>query len=297
VSDVSAVDVPDQPQGDQHYIAPWIEESAIPSSRLAKLPRDVSLGFAIACATDLLYTLSGSQFRWGRSVVRPTALNSGWQFQNQLYPYSSMSGYGSAWGFAAGWAWTAIGMGWWQYGQDSSECVLQGIVRKINQVMVDGVVLDPSLYTVYDDRRLVRLIDPTGQSSGAWPWEQNLGLPLTQSGTWAVDYEWGTHPPPSGEMACAELTIELAKAFGGDDETRFNPRVLQVTTEGISMQTANALQYIQQRLSGLPLVDIFLKSYNPDGNRRQQSAFLAPNSTMNREMSDSLISGSGFGLA
>lgn len=289
--DVEAVAVPSQPQGDQHYIAPWVTEEQIPKSRLAGLPPDVSLGFVIACATDLLYTLSGRQFRWGRSVVRPTALNSGWQYQNQLYPYSSMSGYGSAWGFAAGWAWTAIGMGWWQYGQDSSECVLQGIVQKINQVMVDGAVLDPSLYTVYDDRRLVRLIDPQGQSSGAWPWEQNLGLPLTEGGTWMVDYEWGQHPPASGEMAAMELTIEMAKAFGGDDKTRFNPRILSVSTEGVSMQTGDALQYIVQSLTGLPLVDVFLKAYNPDGERRQQSAFLAPNSVLNRSMSDSLIPG------
>lgn len=289
---MTTTEVPTQPQGDQHYVAAWIEEGDIPQKRLDKLSgSDVSIGFAIACATDLLYVLSGRQFRWGRSVVRPTALNSGWQFQNQLYPYSSMSGYGSAWGFAAGWAWTAIGMGWWQYGQDSSECVLQGPVTKINSVMVDGAVLDPSNYALYDKRRLVRMIDPLRQSSGAWPWEQNLMLPLSEGGTFAIDYEWGSHCGPAGQMACGELAVELARAFAGDDETRFNPRVLSITTEGVSMQTGDALAYIEKELTGLPLVDIFLQAMNPRG-RRQRSAFLAPNSTMNRSVPDSMIPGS-----
>lgn len=284
------IDVPSQPQGAKVYVAAWIEEEHIPASRL--LGVTVPIGFAIACATNLLYVLSGRQFRWGRSVVRPSALNSGWQFQNQLYPYSSMSGYGSAWGFAAGWAWTGIGMGWWQQGQDSSECLLQGPVRRINQVMVDGAVLDPSQYAVYDERSLVRLLDPQGQSSGAWPWEQNLMLPLTEGGTWMVDYEWGTAAPPDGQMACLELAVELAHAMSGNDKTRFNPRVLSIATEGVSVQTGDAMTYIVKSLTGLPLCDLFLQAHNPDGRRRRRSLFLAPNSTMDRQMPDSLIPGS-----
>ena len=38
-----------------------------------------------------------------------------------------------------------MGMGWWQGGQDLSECVLQGPVQKVNLVLVDGEALTPNV--------------------------------------------------------------------------------------------------------------------------------------------------------
>jgi hypothetical protein len=271
----------------QHFLAAWCEESDIPQGRRENID-DVPLAFAIAVATDLLYVGSGRQFRSGRSIIRPTSISSSYASQSYLYPYSSMSGYGAAWGFAAGWSWTALGMGWWQGGQDLSEVVLQGPVRNVNQVIVDGVVLQPTDYTLYDGRRLVRNVDASGQTTGAWPWNQQLQLPLTESGTWAIDYNWGKVPPPSGKAACIELAIEVARALSGADDTRLPARVLSVSTQGVSVAVGDPLTFIREGLMGIPICDLFLSQYNRGGLRRR-SIILSPNSQQGREQS-SLIS-------
>lgn len=270
-----------EPQS-QHFLAPWCEESDIPQGRREAI-EDVSLAFAIAVATDLLFVLSGRQFRSGRSIIRPTPIGSSYGNQSYLYPYSSMSGYGAAWGFAAGWSWTALGQGWWQSGQDLSEVVLQGPVQRINLVMVDGVTLEDSDYTLYDKRRLVRNVDATGQTTGAWPWNQQLQLPLTEPGTWMIDYNWGKSPPASGKAACIELAIEVAKALTGDDTGSLPARVLSVATEGITLAVGDPLTYIREDLIGIPLVDMFLNTYNK-GKLRRRTIMIGPNSQQGREM-------------
>jgi len=296
MTNTAAVDVP----ANSHGINPWCQESDLPEKRLEKVP-DTDRAFMIHAATDLLYVLSGRQYRSGRSVVRPCAISSSYGTQSYLYPYSSMSGYGAAWGFAAGWSWTAVGMGWWQNGQDLSELVLQGPVTKINSVVVDGFNLggwpvspgggpNPN-FTLYDGRRLVRNVNQSDQgATSAWPWNQQLQLPLTESGTFGVDYEWGRLPPESGKLACIELAVQLALAISGDNSAKLPSRVLTVATQGITMAVGDPLTYIREDLTGLPICDLFLNSINPNKLRRR-SVFMGPNSILNREQQPGVFPG------
>lgn len=282
MTNTAAVEVP----ANSHGINPWCTEADLPAKRLTKV-QDTDLAFMIAAATDLLYVLSGRQYRTGRSVVRPTTIQSGYANQSYLYPYSSMSGYGDAWGFASGWAWSAIGLGWWQNGQDLSELVLQGPVTKINAVLVNGSALggwppDNPNFTLYDQRRLVINVNNQSGLPSAWPWAQQLNLPLTEGGTFAVDYEWGRPPPESGRLACIELAVALALAHTGDNDSKLPSRVLSIATQGVTMAVGDALTYIREDLTGLPICDLFLNSVNPQKLRRR-SAFLAPNSILGRE--------------
>jgi hypothetical protein len=269
-----------------HFVNPWCTEADLPAKRLA-IVQDIDQAFMIGAATELLYILSGRQFRTGRSIIRPTSIGSGYANQSYLYPYSSMSGYGAGWGFAAGWAWTAIGMGWWQNGQDLSELVLQGPVRRINNVVINGQSLgayppsNPN-YTLYDKRRLVLMVG-SGSQQPAWPWEQAINLPLTEYGTFMVDYEWGKGPGPLGKLACIELATEMCLALSGDNDSKLPSRVLSIVTSGITMAVGDPLTYIREDLTGLPLCDWFLNAKNPNRLRRR-SVFLAPNSTLNREV-------------
>jgi hypothetical protein len=270
-----------EPQS-QHFLAAWASEEDIPAGRRKNLD-DISVAFAIAVATDLLYVLSGRQFRSGRSLVRPTPIDSAYGSQSYLYPFSSMSGYGSSWGFASGWAWSALGLGWEQ-GQDLSECVLQGPVQEIEWVTVDGAVLDPSCYTLYEKRRLVRNVDATGQTSGAWPYSQKLQLSLSQPGTFGISYRWGKDPPAGGKAAAIELAIEVAQALSGEGTTRLPARVLSVATAGVNVAVGDALSFVRASLTGIPLVDMFLMAYNPNGALRRRAVFLGPNSRQGRSM-------------
>lgn len=259
-----------------HYLAPWCTEDDLPVKRLADVT-DVKRAFAIAAATNLLYLMSGRQYRSGRSVIRPTAISNSWNFQNTMYPYSSMSGYGGAWGFAAGWAWTAMGMGWWQNGEDTTRVQLTAPVRRINMVMVDGAVLDPSMYKLFNRKYLYRMLDATGQANGSWPWQQNIQMPITEPGTWVIDYEWGKGPPPAGVMACISLSTELALAMSGAKTAKLSDRIITISTEGTNVAVGEAMDYLKESFTSLPLVDMFLQAVNPQKLRRR-SVFLGPNS-------------------
>jgi hypothetical protein len=174
-------------------------------------------------------------------------------------------------------------MGFWQNAQDLSEVLLQGPVTAINSVIVNGAYLNPSDYTLYDGRRLVRNLDQTGSTSSSWPWNQNLALPLTESGTFAIDYSYGRVPPPMARLACIELAVELSRALSGEDNTRLPQRVLSIATEGISVAVGDAMTYVRDSLIGIPICDLFLNQVNPNKLRRR-SIILAPNTIQTREM-------------
>jgi len=268
-----------------HILNPWCEEDDLPAGRLRNVT-DVDRQTMILAATETLYRLSGRQYRSGRSIIRPTPIGGAYGNQSYLYPYSSMSGYGAAWGFAAGWAWSAVGMGWWQNGQDLSEVVLQGPVQRINDVMVNGTSLGPwppanSNYTLYDGRRLIRNTDGAGQNVGAWPWNQQLQLPLTEPGTWGIDYDWGQSPGAMGKAACIALATEFILALTGTSNV-LPQRVVSVASQGETILVGDPLAYIREDLTGVPMVDIFLNSVNPFKLRRR-AAFLSPNSVQGRE--------------
>lgn len=282
----------DLPEGvaSAHFMNPWCEDADLIQGRLTGVT-DVDQHYAIEVATELLFILTGRQFNTGRSIVRPSSIGGAYGNQSYLYPYSSMSGYGAAWGFAAGWSWTAIGMGWWQSGQDLSEVVLQGPVLRINNVMVNGQSLgsweqgQPSNpnYTVYDRRRLIRNINPSnGNVSSAWPWNQQIQLGLDQSGTWMIDYNWGVGPGALGKAACAALATEVCLALSGSNKTQLPQRVQSIATSGVTTLVGDALTFIQSDLTGIPLVDMFINAVNPHG-RRRRSVFLGPNSIQGRE--------------
>lgn len=266
----------------RHWLSAWCDESDIPPKRLHDsngVPlTDVAVGWAICAATELLFYLGGgSRGRSGRTVCRPSSIVNSFGQQSYLYPYRSMSGYGSGWGFGSGWGWSMVGCGWWQTGS-LSEVVLQGPVTRINSVMVDGLELDPSEYTLYDRRRLVRnAAQIGGATGGAWPWAQQLQLPVSSPGTWQIDYEWGSSPkaPQLARMAAAEVAIQLVLGFSGQDACKLPARVQQVATEGTSVAVGDALEFLKADLTGLPIVDQWLRAVNPSG-RRRRSIFASP---------------------
>lgn len=262
-----------------HSVAPWASESDIPEGRITdsngNAIADIQLGWMIAAATDLLYVLSGRKWRQGHSVVRPCALNRSYVVGSMVYPFNSISGYGYGWGFAAGWQWSLLGLGFSQ-GADASEITLQGPITSIEQILLNGSPLNPATdYTVYDRRRVVL-------SAGlSWPWEQDPQQPPTAQGTASITYDWGSSPPEIGRLACVELAIELALSFSGQDKCRLPSRVVSVASQGVTETLGDALQYILQDLTALPICDMFLQSSNPQKARRR-SVFWGPNTLVPR---------------
>lgn len=265
----------------QHFLAPYCTEDDIPAGRLIDSNGapigDVPIGLAICAATDLLYKRTRRKYRSGRSIVRPSRLVNPNYMGSMLYPYRSMAGFGDSWGFG-NYAWSTIGLGWWM-GADLREVVLQAPVTRINSVTVDGAELAPGGYTLYDRRRLVRNVDI--DSPGSWPWNQSIEMPLSEPGTWAIDYEWGPVVPPLGVLACAELAVALILSLSGQDSAALPARVSRISSQGVDVAVGDALAFLEKGYTGLPTVDAFIDNENPS-HARKRSVFLSPESVLNR---------------
>ena len=140
----------------------------------------------------------------------------------------------------------------------------------IDEVLVDGDVLDPACYRVDDHRWLVRLPDVGETARRSWPCCQRVDLPDSEPDTWSVAFTWGAAPPPSGVSAAAAFACELVRARTGDD-CSLPPEIVQVVQQGL---TYSLPEPDQTGRSKLPLaVKWFLDAVNPLGVRRPASVW------------------------
>lgn len=138
-------------------------------------------------------------------------------------------------------------------------------IRDIIEVRIDGAVLDPAAYRVDDRRWLVRI---DGQS---WPCCSDLSKnPLTDPNTFQVTFEWGQSPPPGGTVAARVLAVEIGKMLTGSDCDL--PRRLQnVTFNGSSYTLLDPMNFLNDGLTGIYIVDLFLTDVNPHKLQRRSS--------------------------
>lgn len=146
-----------------------------------------------------------------------------------------------------------------------SEVKLSGYpVRSITEVKIDGVVLDPSEYRIDGYRYLVR-------TNGArWPSCQSLDLDDTEEGTWSVTYVYGQTPPQMAQLAAQQLACEVYKSCQGL-ECALPVGTTRVTRQGITIERTFFARDNLARVwrTGMPFVDAFLNSVNPDALRRR----------------------------
>jgi hypothetical protein len=212
-------------------------------------------------ASDLLYTLSGRQFAGScQETVRPCAKNvcgnpgffSGWGAGISQIPYvSDPSAYPPP-ECGCG-RMRKVDLGFWP-------------ILAVNEVKINGVVIDPDTYRVDENRYLVSLAGPAPDyEQDGWPRCQYLDRPDTEDGTWSVNVTYGIEPPPAGVAAATTLACELLKAcYGG--ECNLPGRVTSVNRQGISMTMIDP-SAIKNGQIGLYDVDLFIQTYNPKNTR------------------------------
>lgn len=117
-----------------------------------------------------------------------------------------------------------------------------------------GDVVDPANYDLWD-HSTIRFIGP---------------IP----GDIDVEYEYGTLPPTSGQMAARELARQFALLWGGrSDECSLPSRVTNVSRQGVSWVLLDQQDFINELRTGIYSVDLFLKTVNPDGARQRAKVF------------------------
>lgn len=127
-------------------------------------------------------------------------------------------------------------------------------VGSIEEVKVDGAVLDPSAYRLDSGGRLLR-IDGEG-----WPLCQDMEAADTEVGTWSITYTQGIPVDGLGAYACGVLAGEFAKACGGG-KCRLPAGVQTVARGGVTMTLTPGV--FPDGRTGIHEVDAWLDRYNP----------------------------------
>ena len=217
-----------------------------------------TLDAAVALAVQVLWALSGRQYGVCEAVVRPCPER-----------YSHTRGYGRT-GLSEITTWTEVR--WMLAGCGcAGRCTysgpgrvhLPGPVQGIIEVLVDGVVLDESEYTL-EGNVLYRVggTSSTGWVGGYWP-AQDLSLPATEPGTWQVTYARGNPAPAGVGQFTATLASEFYNACTGE-RCRLPRTVTEASARGVNFRMFNPQDIYNSGKTGLPEVDLWLAAVNPN---------------------------------
>jgi hypothetical protein len=147
-----------------------------------------------------------------------------------------------------------------------SEVTLGGYpLVSVEQVLIDGAVLDPARYRVDDHVRLVRLADADG-TRRRWPCRQRMDLPTTEPNTWQVSLTYGAMPPYGGQAAATVLAAELALALRNDGACRLPRKTQQVARQGVTLMVYPANMMAGGK-TGIAEIDGWVGTVNPAGLR------------------------------
>lgn len=239
---------------------------------------DVVLDVIIA-AQNWLWAKSGRRFGVCSAVVRPTseqfiACDTAWWGSRMrgLGIMSSSTGYTF---------WNGAPLGCACHGDNyvqSSSCgstpaISLGLapIVAVTSVTLNGVVLDPSHYTVVDGEYLLRT---DGQ---LWPCCQQRQLALGQPGTWGVALTYGQAVPFLGNLATRALT-RFFLSLCPDGDCAPPSQAVSLSRQGMVVEMADPGLVFTDGHTGLPEVNAFLDAYNPNG-LQQASVAVIPGMT------------------
>jgi hypothetical protein len=211
---------------------------------------------AIDVASDILYLLSGRQFP---GVCSDT-----------VRPNHPGSGCGIGIGSVSVRLDSSGGTSYRDYSSDRNlaggpEILLPGYpVVAITSVTIDGVLLAPSAYRIDDDRWLSR-IDGEG-----WPLQDDRAMD-----SFLVVYTYGIAIPPMARRAAAAYACQVLKACLQDSSCSLPPRTQSVVRQGLSANTRDPNDYIDNGKTGVDEADRFIKAVNPNG-LQERAAVLSP---------------------
>ena len=134
-------------------------------------------------------------------------------------------------------------------------------IGRIDEVVVDGVIVDPGDYTIIRNQ-----LTWIGGGDCPWPICQDLSLPDTEPGTFSVTYLNAWPVDTLGAYAAGVLAYEYAQACVGN-KCRLPSNVTSLTRQGVTMEMATGS--FPGGFTGIREVDAFIAIYNPRGVREQ----------------------------
>jgi hypothetical protein len=188
-------------------------------------------------------------------------------------------GLGSASSAAGTWMIPFIDRGVWKNCACAGSCScqarcqvpLEGPVAAVNEVKVDGVVIDPSAYRLDEWRGMPLLVRTDGE---CWPECQDMNLNDTEPGTFAVTYTPGEALPTSGAIAAGKLAGEFIKSCQGA-ECSLPQQVASLSRNGVEVQMVDPTEFLADGLTGVADVDLWIRAVNP-ARKSQRSRVYSP---------------------
>lgn len=256
---------------------PWLDGSDVAvCCDIDEASDPTVLDGAAAIASEILFQLSLRRFPGiCERTVRPCRTGCGcpWQILSRGHIIWNPAGLDPLYGF---------GYGFWSCDGDACGCrplsrvLLAGYVQEIVEIVVDGDVVDPNTYRVDQHRWLARVREHESDPWPHWPGCQDLTLPETEDGTWAVTYTYGAEVPQAGVMAAAELACEIYKQCN-NEPCKLPKGTTRIARQGIVAEKPAFASWAFEKggrslprgwHSGMPSVDAFLSAYNPSGLTR-----------------------------
>lgn len=218
-------------------------------------------------AVGILHAASGRQFGVCGKTIRPCPPNcqTGSSYLTAFDPAVVYLSATAAQAFYSPWRWARVQCGSCTQRKCSCSDVSQIVlpnhnIRQVTDVTIDGVTLDPSAYRL-SGRRLIRT---DGES---WPECQDDAVDAGEVGSWTVSYSYGKAVPAGGQIAAGVYACEIAKSLRGDN-CELPQRVQTVTRQGVTIGFVDPMDFIAEGMTGLYVVDTWIRAVNPSGLRR-----------------------------
>lgn len=144
---------------------------------------------------------------------------------------------------------------------------LPGPVASVEEIRIDGAVLERGNYRVDNHNLLVRT------DGGIWPSCQDMEATIDQPNTWQVDYTRGAPVPTGGQVAAGVLAEEMALALCNDGACKLPERVQTVTRQGVTMAMIDLMEDMDRGRTGIWLIDSWVSSVTAP---RSRSAVYSP---------------------
>jgi hypothetical protein len=159
-------------------------------------------------------------------------------------------------------------------------------VTALTRVTIDGFDEALSQFRVDNGNVLVTVRAVDGDPVLMFPGCQRMDLPVTEDGTWEIEYSFGAAPPPEGRRMAAILGCELARSCAppGSAQSsacRLPKRVTSITRAGVTMALIDPLDLFDKGKTGLPEVDLWVSSVLY-GDRYAPAAVYDPNKFQTR---------------
>lgn len=132
-------------------------------------------------------------------------------------------------------------------------------VLSVQSVSVDGVLLDPSQYSLRNNAYIVR--------TAPHQWMLSPTSEIT------VTYKHGARPPVAGRAAATRLANEIILWYLGDNRCALPERITSVSRQGVSYTILQPMDFISQGNTGIYAVDSFIAAVNPDKQRKKPAIF------------------------